>query len=279
MAQYGMVIDVTRCTACYCCFAACKDEYWENDYPPYSAAQPRYGQFWMNLLKSERGQYPHVSVTYMPMPCMQCENPACAAADSNGSVQKTENGVVIIDPVKAAGQKNLIGACPYGAIYWNEEKQLPQKCTFCLHRLEAGHSPRCVQVCPSECIKFGDLSDSQSEVSQLIKTSGAEVFHPEWGTRPKVYYIGLQRMMRLMMAGSVVQGDTGECAAGAEVKLKGPDGKNCRVVTNAFGDFSIDGLEAGRYTVKITADGYKDTYLEVDLKKSQSLGAIMLSRA
>jgi Fe-S-cluster-containing dehydrogenase component len=94
MAQYGMVIDVTRCTACYCCFAACKDEYWENDYPPYSAAQPRYGQFWMNLLKSERGQYPHVSVTYMPMPCWQMRKiqPA-AAADSKGSSKRQRNGV------------------------------------------------------------------------------------------------------------------------------------------------------------------------------------------
>jgi len=31
MAKYGMVIDITRCTACYCCFTACKDEYWDND--------------------------------------------------------------------------------------------------------------------------------------------------------------------------------------------------------------------------------------------------------
>ncbi len=55
MARYGMVIDLSKCTACYCCFTACKDEYWENDYPPYSVGQPRFGQFWMNLIKKERG--------------------------------------------------------------------------------------------------------------------------------------------------------------------------------------------------------------------------------
>ena len=72
MAQWGFVIDISKCNACYDCFTACKDEYWDNDYPPYTAAQPRYGQFWMNIAKSDRGQHPYIKVAYMPVPCMQC---------------------------------------------------------------------------------------------------------------------------------------------------------------------------------------------------------------
>ena len=67
MARFGMVIDVSRCTACYCCFAACKDEHWENDYLPYAVGQPRFGQFWINPIKKERGTYPYIKVAYMPL--------------------------------------------------------------------------------------------------------------------------------------------------------------------------------------------------------------------
>ena len=65
MAQWGLVVDISKCNACYCCFTACKDEYWDNDYPPYSVAQPRHGQFWMNIAKNDRGKHPYVKVDYI----------------------------------------------------------------------------------------------------------------------------------------------------------------------------------------------------------------------
>ncbi|MDH7570104.1 MAG: hypothetical protein QHJ73_11020, partial [Armatimonadota bacterium] len=65
-------------------------------------------------------------------------------------------------------QKQLVDACPYGVVYWNEEKQLAQKCTLCAHRLDEGKIPRCVQVCPSGCLTFGDLDDPESAVSRLL---------------------------------------------------------------------------------------------------------------
>lgn len=278
MKKPVMVIDITRCTACYCCFAACKDEYWGNDYPPYTAAQPRYGQFWMNLVKNERGKYPHVRVAYMPVPCMQCDNPPCMKAARNEAVYQTSSGITIIDPVRAKGQKELLDgkACPYGAIYWNEEKDLPQKCSFCLHRLEEGKVPRCVQACPAECIKFGDLDDPESEVSRLVKAAGAEVFHPEWGTQPKVYYIGLERITRHFISGTVIFGETDDCASGIKVNIESPDGSIMSTVTNAFGDFTVDGLTQGTYSVKIQSAGYEARLLKVDLVDSQHLGEIVL---
>jgi tetrathionate reductase subunit B len=143
VANYGMVIEISRCTGCYCCFAACKDEFWDNEYSPYTAAQPKHGQFWMNVAKNERGKFPYVKVAHMPVPCMQCENAPCIKMARNNAVYKREDGIVVIDPAKAAGQRQLLEekACPYGAIFWNEDKQLPQKCTFCVHRIEAGKVP------------------------------------------------------------------------------------------------------------------------------------------
>jgi Fe-S-cluster-containing dehydrogenase component len=280
MARYGMVIDLNRCTACYCCFAACKDEYWGNDYPPYTAAQPKFGQFWMNIVKNERGKHPYVKVAYMPVPCMQCENPPCLKTAQREAIYQRTEGIVVIDPLKAKGQKQLINnkACPYGAIYWNEEKELPQKCTFCLHRLEEGKQPRCVRACPSECMKFGDLNDPQSEVSRLIKSSGAEAWHTEWNTRPRVFYIGLHKMTRHFLAGAVVLGDIDECAEGANVAVKDSQGALKEIRTNAFGNFEVDNLESGKYTVNIKKSGYHPQSLNIELKTSQYLGEIKLAK-
>jgi len=165
MAKWGMVIDISKCNACYCCFIACKDEYWENDYLPYTVAQPRHGQLWMDLQKAERGSHPFIKVAYMPKPCMQCQDAPCLKSATNGAIYRRPDGVVVIDPKKAAGQKQLVNSCPYGAIYWNEEKNLPQKCTFCVHRLEEGQIPRCVKACPNGCLNFGDLEDPKSGVA------------------------------------------------------------------------------------------------------------------
>jgi Fe-S-cluster-containing dehydrogenase component len=277
MTKWGFVIDVSKCTACYCCFIACKDEYWDNDYPPYTAAQPKFGQFWMNIAKNERGKYPYIKVAYMPVPCMHCDNAPCIKAARNGAVYKRPDGIVVIDPQKAVGQKQLLKSCPYGVIYWNEEKKLPQKCTFCVHRLEKGEIPRCVQCCPTECIHFGDLDDPESDVSKLLKSARAEVFHPEWDTRPAVYYIDLDKITRHFLSGAVIFGDTDECGEGVVATLKA-DGKSTKATANNYGNFEFDGLDAGKYQVKLEYVGYTPKTIDVDLTTDVYLGDIVLSR-
>jgi Fe-S-cluster-containing dehydrogenase component len=280
MAKWGFVIDISKCNACYCCFIACKDEYWDNDYPPYTAAQPRHEQFWMNIAKNERGKHPYVKVAYMPVPCMHCEDAPCIKAAKGGAVYRRPDGVVVIDPQKAAGQKQLVKSCPYGAIFWNEEKQLPQKCTFCVHRLEKGEIPRCVQACPTECIHFGDLDDPKSELSRLLESAKAEVFHPEWRTQPKVYYIDLHKMTKYFIAGAVTFKDTDECAEGVSVTLKDKStGKSTETSTNNFGDFEFDGLGAGKYSLKFECKGYAAKMVNVDLETDRYLGVVSLTRA
>lgn len=279
MARYGIVVDLSKCTACYGCFAACKDEYWENDYPPYSVGQPRFGQFWMNVFKKERGEYPYIKVAYMPMLCQHCGDAPCMKAAKDGAIRRKRNGIVIIDPQKAVGQKQIVEACPYGVIYWNEEKNLPQKCTLCAHRIDEGKIPRCVQICPSGCLTFGDFDDPASVVSKLLATGKAEVYHPEWKTKPNIYYTNLDKATKNFIAGAIAYQDVNECAEGALVVLKGPKGRTLKTKANAFGNFEFDGLLPGEYSVRIEATGYKPQVLNCELKTDYYLGTINLTKA
>ena len=67
-------------------------------------------------------------------------------AATGGAMARRPDGIVIIDPDKAAGQPDIVSACPYGTVFWNEASNLPQICTFCAHLLDAGHKPRELRV-------------------------------------------------------------------------------------------------------------------------------------
>jgi Fe-S-cluster-containing dehydrogenase component len=274
MAKYGMVIDISKCNGCYNCFLACRDEYWGNDYPPYSLAQPLTGHFWMRIIERERGQYPKVKVAYTPVPCMHCEDAPCIEAALNGAVYRRPDGIVIIDPKKAVGQKQIVSACPYRVIYWNEEKNIPQKCTFCAHLLDKGwKEPRCVELCPSGALTFGDLDDPNSKVSQLLASKRTEALHPEYDLKEKVHYIALPKRF---IAGTVLFGDKGECAENVDVTLTG-DGINKTIKTNNYGDFEFEDLpEEKEFSVQLKHSGYKPKKFTVQTKIDVYLGEIVL---
>ena len=149
MTRLGLLIDVTRCSGCYNCFLACRDEHYGNDYPGYSAAQPLDGQFWMQMKEVEGGKYPRPRLDYIAIPCQHCQNAPCIDAAKDGAVYRREDGIVMIDPEKAKGQDQIVASCPYRVIYWNADLQLPQKCGLCAQRLDTGDKqPRCVGVLP-----------------------------------------------------------------------------------------------------------------------------------
>lgn len=276
MTTYGMLIDVDRCTGCYNCFLSCKDEYCGNDYDSYSAAQPEFGQYWMNIKEIERGTYPKIKVDYKPIPCMQCKNAPCVNAALNGGAYKREDGIVIIDPVKAKGQRQIADACPYRVIYWNEASQLPQKCTFCAHLLDKNWKlPRCVEACPTDAIVFGDLDDPDSSIAKLKATGSYERLHSEFAVNPRVLYASLPKRF---IAGEVILSDKkDECASGVKVVLikDGADLKS--TITDVYGDFEFDGLEQGSgYSIKIENAGYLPVKLQVEGKTDSYLGEVEL---
>lgn len=275
MSRYSILIDVTKCNGCYNCFLSCRDEHYGNEYPGYSAAQPLNGQFWMQLVEIERGEYPKPKLSYIPKPCMHCADAPCIDAAKDGAVYRRDDGIVVIDPEKAVGQKEIVNACPYRVIFWNEEKEIPQKCTMCAHRLDEGEKmPRCVESCPTGALVFGDLDDPASEISQLAARLKPQSLNPEFKTNSLVQYFGVPKRF---VAGEVVyQNNNGECAANVKVVLSG-GGKELETLTDIFGDFEFEGLEKDEtYTLAIAADGYTAKEMEFTVRRDVNLGEIVL---
>ena len=278
MNKWALIVDIAKCHDCNNCFLACKDEYFENDFPPYSSAQPRMGQRWIDILRKERGQFPKVDVSYLPLPCMHCDDADCIKAAEGEAVYKRDDGIVIIDPLKAKGQKAVVESCPYGVIWWNEELDLPQKCTFCAHLLDEGWDmPRCVQACPTGALEFVHIEDL--EMQRMIESDKLDILHPEYGLEPRVYYKNLYRFTKCFVTGSVALKDVDECAEGAKVFLKNGSGKVIdTTVTNNFGDFKIDNLEEnnGKYSLEVEYPRYQKQELSVALEDSIDVGTIFL---
>jgi len=273
MGNKVFIIDVTKCTGCFNCFIACKDEFADHHWPPYSGPQPETGHHWMKVDEVERGQFPRVKLSFIPQPCQHCGVPRCVKASRNDAVCKRKDGLVIIDPERSKGQRKIVEACPYSRIYWNDELNIPQKCTGCAHLLDDGWEvPRCVEACPTEAILVGD----RKNLSKLIKK--AEQLHPEYGTDPSVYYIGLPKVF---IAGSVYCGVSQECLENVRVTLTRRINRNPRTTkTNNYGDFEFDGLEANKnYSIKIETKGYYPVSLnDIQLIKSISMDNIYLQK-
>ena len=200
--KWNLIVDVERCDNCRSCYIAVKDEYAGNDFPGYSAAQPALGQKWLDVRRRERGSYPLVEAHFQPVMCNHCDDAPCMKAARDGAVRKRDDGIVIIDPVKAKGQRQIVDACPYGAVWWNEAAQLPQHWTFDAHLLDAGWSKtRAEQACPTGVFRTVKLEDG--EMQQLAAAEGLEVDRPELGTRPRVHYKNLHLMTHCFVGGSL----------------------------------------------------------------------------
>lgn len=236
MKKYAMLIDVDKCTQCYNCVLACKDEHYGSDFPTITEGCRELDQHWIDLGIQERGERDKVTVSCWPELCLHCEEPGCA--EGAGAAYRRGDGIVILDPVKAKGKKELVDLCPEGAISWNDEKGAAQKCTMCAHLLDAGEAePRCVEACPTSCMKFGDLNDPESEVSKIAASN------PELQEQTGIVrYYG--RPTRVV-TGSVYLSGT-EVAEGVNVRLLDGSKVIAESVTNGFGDFKFERVPEGR---------------------------------
>jgi len=280
MARYGIAVNVERCTGCYNCFISCKDEFAGNDYLPLSAAQPDAGPGWIRVEEVEYGTGPKVKLDYVPIPCQQCADAPCIRPEFGDAVYRRADGIVIIDPVKARGKKEIVDSCPYGAISWNQASNLAQKCTMCAHMIDRGEkTTRCVESCPSLALVFGDLDDPESPISRMFadKAGKVESYKPELGTNPVMKYVSLPKPF---IAGEVLLADKqGECARGAKVSLLSKaDNKILAAETDFLGDFEFRGLARNaEYLLRAEYQGYVAKEVTVKTEASVNLGELVLT--
>lgn len=263
------VMDMEKCNGCYGCQLACKDEHCANDWSPYAKPQPDTGHFWMKVHETTHGQVPKVKLEYRPMGCMHCDDAPCIKVGA-GAVYKREDGLVIIDPEQAKGRRDLVDACPYQAIYWNEELQIPQKCTGCAHLVDEGKLPHCVDLCAVGALRFGEEKDFADEIAR------AEVLNPEFSTKPRFYYLN---QPGLFIGGDVWDKAADEIIEGAKITLTCPNGQVLITESDDFGDFWFRKLAAGQYTLVVEASGYQAQTREIALDKSLNIGDFPLEKA
>ena len=281
MKKWNLVIDVAKCFGCNACAVACHDEYYDNHFPGYAASMAKHGQRWIDILQREHGQAPMVEVAYLPVTCNHCDDAPCIKAAKDGAIRKRKDGIVIIDPVKAKGQKQLVAACPYGAIWWNEEKSLPQAWPFDAQLLDSGwKQTRGAQVCPTRAMTALCVEDE--EMQRMVREQKLEVLHPEYGTKPRVYYRNLDRWTKVFIAGSVageIKGVT-ECVEGARVTLERNGAKVAEALSDPYGDFRFGGLDegSGGYALRIDDSRFAPKTVAVTLGKSAVLESIVLER-
>ncbi|HKS86341.1 MAG TPA: 4Fe-4S dicluster domain-containing protein, partial [Pseudolabrys sp.] len=266
-----------ECTNCNLCTLAAMDEYVGNEFPGYSAPMPKHGHKWINILQKERGQVPAIDIAYVPTMCNHCDDAPCVAR-GDGAVKKRSDGIVLIDPVKAKGRQDLVGACPYGHIWWNEELQLPQAWTFDAHLIDGGwQQTRGQQSCPTGAMRAVCVSDD--EMTKIAREQELEVLKPELGTRPRVYYKNLWRYSTCFVAGSVSMETEGavDCVEGATVRLLKNGAAVAEATTDNYGDFKFDklGANSGEYSVEI-GFGKKKRAVSARLGESINLGEIRL---
>lgn len=220
-ARWAFIVDLRKCVGCRTCTVACKAE--------FNVPLGR----WRAVIKTvDWGKYPKNRREFVPRLCNHCAGERgtkgqksdvppcvekCPEAKSGkrtkfqgvryrtGATYKRPDGMILFDNSLCIGCYKCITACPYGVRYIDPAAKLTRadrekdfgigKCTFCDHRVDKGIEPACVQSCPHGARTFGDMNDSTSEVSKLIKqfkldkTRDKTTLLPKEKTKPHVFYI------------------------------------------------------------------------------------------
>jgi len=135
-------------------------------------------------------------VVHFPKSCLHCDDAPCVTVCPTGaSYKRSEDGIVLVNEDACIGCGLCAWACPYGAREMDQAAGIMKKCTLCVDRIynenlpEIDREPACVRTCPSNARAFGDFSDPDSQVSQLVAERGSFDLMPELGTKPVNQYL------------------------------------------------------------------------------------------
>jgi Fe-S-cluster-containing dehydrogenase component len=152
-----LFIDPSRCIGCQACYHACAE------------CETHRGHSMIHLEYVDRSESPQT----VPVVCMHCEEPACAAVCPADAIKKTPDGIVqsALQP-RCIGCSNCVLACPFGVPRYVPELDQMMKCDMCYDRTSVGQKPMCATVCPSGAIAWG----SREEILERRREQPIRVF-------------------------------------------------------------------------------------------------------
>jgi Fe-S-cluster-containing dehydrogenase component/formate-dependent nitrite reductase membrane component NrfD len=178
--RYGFVIDQNRCIGCHACTVACKEEH---------NIAVGVNRTWVKYI--EKGSYPDTRRHFAVLRCNHCDDAPCIEICPTVALFRRPDGIVDFDNERCIGCKSCMQACPYDALYIDPDRNTAAKCNFDASRVDMGYKPACEVVCPTQAILSGDLDDPNSLVSKRIAMEKVSVRKPEKGTKPKLFYVGV----------------------------------------------------------------------------------------
>ncbi len=231
--QWGMTVDLSRCTGCSACVTAC---YAENNLPTVGEEEIYRGRemTWIRIERfwegGEREGEP-LEARFVPMMCQHCDNAPCEPVCPVYAAYHTVDGLNGQVYNRCVGTRYCGNNCPYKVRYFNwyayNKKAFPEplnlqlnpdvtvrgrgvmeKCTMCVHRIRgAQHTAKledralvdgefttaCAQACPSGAITFGNVKDPASKVVAAARSPRGYHVFEELNVRPAVTYLAKVR--------------------------------------------------------------------------------------
>lgn len=185
MAEYAILYDSSKCSACKGCQIQCKQ--WNmlpsslgKDVSEFSGSYQSMaelnGDTRLLITFDESEGDKGIEWAFGRKACFHCSEPACADVCPVGALTKQDNGVVKLDSTKCIGCKYCTSACPFEVPKYRENFNVSNKCTMCGDRIEQGREPACVKTCPAAALDFGDRGKMVTAGNSRVKELKAEGF-------------------------------------------------------------------------------------------------------
>jgi molybdopterin-containing oxidoreductase family iron-sulfur binding subunit len=198
--RWGMLIDTSKCArGCDDCVTACNEEHGLTGFDrPETDAQ------WIRKVVLKDKQTGHTQT--LPMLCQHCETPPCVDVCPTGASFRRVDGIVLVDKHICIGCRYCMMACPYKARSFIHETLHDQKpyaprgkgtvesCTFCVHRVDNGRIPACVEACSQgehDAMVFGDMNDPDSAISRQLRQYSSRQIRADLELNTGVRYRGI----------------------------------------------------------------------------------------
>jgi molybdopterin-containing oxidoreductase family iron-sulfur binding subunit len=212
---FGYALNISKCKGYRDCVHACvreNNQGRQSEVQYIRVLEMNVGS--MNLEESDHyydpQEVPVEGKYYLPVQCMQCDDPPCVKACPVKATWMEPDGIVVIDYDWCIGCRYCMTACPYWARHFNwTEPQIPadelnpnthylgnrprprgvvEKCHFCIQRTRKGLQPACMEACPTGARIFGNLLDPNSEIRYVLENKTVFRLKEDLGTEPKFWY-------------------------------------------------------------------------------------------